>query len=93
MIQQELFQAGSLRVDQTQLGLAGGGSAAAFRDIFPAAARSLRHLIVRARTLVNEPVAKGHRAVVDDRGHLIGAQRAVTTARAEPPPSGAVPWV
>src|SRR3989338_11094964 len=85
IVQQQLVQAGPRYIHQAQLCVAGGRSrSAALRDVLPAAARRLHHLIMGARTLIYKPVAERHCRIVNHRGHLEAAQLAVAAARSQP---------
>ena len=79
-----VVEAGAGYVGQLHLALArGGGRAAPLADVPHAAARGLHHLVVRARMLVNEPVAEDHRGVIDRLRHLVAAKLLVATMRQE----------
>jgi hypothetical protein len=84
-VEQQLVEtcAGDLR--EPKLGLARRRCrTAAFGDVLTAAAGSLDHLVVRARTLVHEPVTEGDGSVVDDGGRVERAQPAKAAAGAQP---------
>jgi len=60
-----------------KLGLLGGARGhAALGDVLPAAPRRLHHLVVGARTAVDQPVAENNRGVVNDLCALVGLQPA-----------------
>ena len=85
IVEQQFIETGSCDVHQAQLSLARGRrSPAPFGNVLPAAARGLDHLIVRARTLVDKPVTKRHRSIVNNRRDLKAAEITIAAARAQP---------
>ena len=83
-VEQELFEARSGDVDESQFGLRGGrGGTAAFGDVLATGTRGLHHGVDHARAAVVEGFAEPIRAVVDERGRLETRGFAVPAARAE----------
>ena len=84
VIEQQFFQARAGHVGEFQLRFAAhSASAIAFRDVLPAAAGCLHHLVMRAAAPVDEAFAEMVRAVVDERGGLKAPQLPVTAAGAQ----------
>src|SRR5205814_800344 len=83
--EQQLVQARSGHVDQAQFGLRGAGRRpTALRDVLPAAARRLNHLISRTGARIDETVAERDCRIVDDRGRLKRPQLPIAAAQAQP---------
>ena len=81
-VEQKFFQAGARDAYELQLEfLRSARGLAALGNILTSAARGLNHLIVSSRALVDEPIAKLYRRIVDELGLLEGLQLAIAAMR------------